>query len=208
MEQAIYYCRILCFKDRIFEHNILDFFVELEVLPCFHRIIDQLDQLHLKRFLRFNHGWNREIILQFYATLYVSGNLNDCSTWIFEWMTETEKITCSADQFIAMLHFPRFEFDKSQEHRLHFWDVTKEQLHLLMEPTKVGDACPADHSPKNLTYENMILFCMMCNSLTPVNRSEKIERQVRNTLQAISMGTPFDLEDLFLRNLASATEYP
>ena len=136
------------------------------------------------------------------------GNLNDCSTWIFEWMTETEKITCSADQFIAMLHFPRFEFDKSREHRLHFWDVTEEQLHLLMDSTKVGDACPADHSPKNLTYENMVLFHIMCNSLTPVNRPEKIERLVRNTLQALSMGIPFDLEDLFLRNLASAAEYP
>ena len=31
---------------------------------CFHCTIDQLDELHLKRFLRFNHGSNREISLQ------------------------------------------------------------------------------------------------------------------------------------------------
>lgn len=57
MEQATYYSRVLCYKNCIFEHKYLEF-TELEELSCFHRMIDQLDELHLKRILRFNHGWN------------------------------------------------------------------------------------------------------------------------------------------------------
>lgn len=101
----MYYSQMLCFKDRIFEPKILDF-AEMEELPCFHRTIDKLDELHLKRFPRFNHGWNREIILQFFATLYVLGNLNGSRTWKFDWLAENEKITCSAAEFLDILHFP------------------------------------------------------------------------------------------------------
>ena len=53
-----------------------------------------------------------------------------------------EKITCTVDQFIDMLHFPCFDFDESCDHMLHFYDVNAAQLHLLMDPIKVGDACP------------------------------------------------------------------
>ena len=54
-EQAVYYARILYGKNRIFKHKILDF-AELESLPCFHHTIEQIEQVFLKNFLRFNHG--------------------------------------------------------------------------------------------------------------------------------------------------------
>jgi hypothetical protein len=38
-EQAVYYARILYFKNRIFKHKILDF-AELESLSCFHQTIE------------------------------------------------------------------------------------------------------------------------------------------------------------------------
>lgn len=122
-------------------------------------------------------------------------------------MTETENITCSADEFIERLNFPRYEFHMSREHRLHLWEVSDEQLHILMDPLKAGDTCTSDQEPKNLTYENNVMFHILCNSLTPVNRPEKVERIVRNTLHAISLRLHFDLEDLFLWNLASAAEF-
>lgn len=97
-EHAIYYARILYYKNRIFKHKVLDF-VEIEQIPCFHQTIERIEQAFLKGFPYFNHGWNREIILQFYATLYISGDEGEMQTWLLEWMTEEDKISCSADKF-------------------------------------------------------------------------------------------------------------
>ena len=101
----MYYTRILYDKNRIFKHKILDF-PELESLPCFHHTIEQIELVFLKSLLRLNHGWNHEVILQFYATLYISGGLTHNSTCTLEWMTGEEKVKCSADQFLALLNLP------------------------------------------------------------------------------------------------------
>lgn len=88
IEQATYYYSwILCFKNRIFEHKYLDI-DSMEELPCFNIVLNQIDELHLKRFLKFNHGWNLELILQFYATLYASDDRMDNKIWTFEWMSK------------------------------------------------------------------------------------------------------------------------
>jgi hypothetical protein len=118
-EQAMYYARILFCKNQIFKHKILDF-AELESLPCFHHTIEQIEHVFLKSFLHFNHGWNREVILQFHATLYILGDLVDNSTWVLKWMTEDKKIKCSPDQLLALLNLPRCEFDETREQRLHW----------------------------------------------------------------------------------------
>jgi hypothetical protein len=47
-----------------------------------------LDDFCLASVFAFEHPWNREIILQFYETLYISGDASDSSKWIMEWMTE------------------------------------------------------------------------------------------------------------------------
>jgi hypothetical protein len=115
-EQAVYYARILFGKNRIFNHKILNF-AELEEMPRFLHSIEHIEHALLKGFMRFNHGWNREIILQFYATLYISGELGNTSSWTLEWMTGRERIKCLADQFLAMINLPRCEFEKDREHR-------------------------------------------------------------------------------------------
>jgi hypothetical protein len=56
--------------------------------------------------MRFTHGWNREIILQFYATLYISSDEGDMQTWMLEWMTKEDKISCSAEKFLSYLNLP------------------------------------------------------------------------------------------------------
>lgn len=71
----------------------------MENIPCYHEAIERIENGFLKDFMRFNHGWNREIILQFYATLYISGDEGEMQTWLLEWMTEEDKISCSADKF-------------------------------------------------------------------------------------------------------------
>ena len=102
-------------------------------------------------------------------------------------MTGEEKIKCSADQFLAPLNLPWCEFDASREHRLHFWDVSKAQLHMLMDPKLVGDEC-IEANPKNRAYENKVLFYILCNSLTPTNRPETIQGIMANALLATAQG--------------------
>lgn len=76
-EQTMYYAHILYCKNCIFKYKILDF-SKLENLPCFHQTIDQIKKVPVKSFLHFNHGWNHEVILQFFPT-HVSGYLADWS---------------------------------------------------------------------------------------------------------------------------------
>jgi hypothetical protein len=120
-------------------------------------------------------------------------------------MTEEEKIKCSADQFLALLNLPRCEFDETREHRLHYWDVSEAELHMLMDPKLVGDEC-TEANPKNLAFGNKVLFYILCNSLTPTNRPETIHGIVANALQATAHGIRFDIPDLFIRNLAYAAD--
>ena len=77
-EHAIYYARILFGKHMIFNHKILNF-AKLEGMPCFHYTLEHIEHALLKGFMRFNHGWNKEIILQFYATLYITGQMENTS---------------------------------------------------------------------------------------------------------------------------------
>ena len=65
-------------------------------------------------FLGYQHPWNREIILQFYATLYISGDESNSTKWIMEWMTEGKRIKCFATDFVSHFHFPRFEHGKAE----------------------------------------------------------------------------------------------
>jgi hypothetical protein len=116
-------------------------FTELEGLPCFHHAIEHIEHALLKGFMRFNHGWSKEVILQFCAMLYISGDLGDTSSWTLEWMTGRERIKCSADEFLALINNPCCEYEKDREHMLLFWEVSEAQLHMLMDPTMVGDEC-------------------------------------------------------------------
>ena len=71
------------------------------------------------------------------------------STWTLEWMNGRERIKRSADHFLALINFPRCEFETDREHMLHFWEVSEAQLHVLMGPTMVGNEC-MEVDPKKL----------------------------------------------------------
>lgn len=122
-------------------------------------------------------------------------------------MTGKEKIKCSADKFSTLLNLPRCEFDAAREHRLHYWEVTEAQLHLVMDPKLVGDEF-IEANPKNLAYENKVLFYILCNSPMPTNRPENIQGIVANALLAIIEGIRFDVPYIFIRNLAYVVDNP
>ena len=56
-------------------------------------------------------------------------------------MLSMNQVHSNADNEIALLNLPRCEFDMAREQRLHYWDVSKAQLHLPMDPKLFGDEC-------------------------------------------------------------------
>src|SRR3954468_18160913 len=50
--------------------------------------------------------WNEELMLQFYATMYISGDPMDINTWVLEWMTEHQHFKASVPEAIAILELP------------------------------------------------------------------------------------------------------
>ena len=122
-------------------------------------------------------------------------------------MTREDQIKCSANPFLALLNLPRCEFENDREHKMHFWEVSKAQLHSVMDPTIVGDEC-IYVDPKKLAYDNKLLFHILCNTITPKNRPISIKGIVGNALVAISLGIKFDILDLFIRDLTCAADSP
>lgn len=70
-----------------------------------HSSLDMIEFIGLSSVLNFHHGWNEELIFQFYATLYIAGNLKDSTTWEMEWMIETRRIKVSAYNFMSPFNF-------------------------------------------------------------------------------------------------------
>jgi hypothetical protein len=85
--------------------------------------------------------------------------------------------------------------------------VSEAQLHILMDPTMVGDEC-IDVDPKKFAYDNKVLFHILCNTLMPTNRPNSIKGIVGNAFLAMSQGIKFGIPDLFIQNLACAADSP
>ena len=76
-----------------------------------------------------------------------------------------------------------------------------------MDPKLVGDEC-IKANPKNLAYENKVMFYILCNSLTPTNRPGTNHGIMANALLATTQGIRFDIPDVIIRSLAYAADSP
>ena len=72
-EHAIYYSRVLYESNKIFPHEYLNI-PTMRNIGCFNQLLQDLDDFCLTEVFKFEHPWNKEIILLFYATLYISGD--------------------------------------------------------------------------------------------------------------------------------------
>jgi hypothetical protein len=86
-EKAIYYSQILYDSLKSFPHEFPDI-AAMKNIGCFNEVLQDIKDFSLMHVFAYQHPWNREIILQFYATLYISGDESDSTKWIMEWMTK------------------------------------------------------------------------------------------------------------------------
>ena len=81
--QLNYYASVLCGRNKIFQHRHIPH-AELEEIPCFAPVLNVLYEAGLLPMCSDISDWNSELILQFYATLHISGNADDINTWVFD----------------------------------------------------------------------------------------------------------------------------
>ena len=80
--------------------------MDMEDIPCFSSVLQDLHHAKLIQFCLECIHWNEELVLQFYATLYVLGDPLDITTWVLEWMTEYHHYSVTVSEAIAILEFP------------------------------------------------------------------------------------------------------
>ena len=56
-------------------------------LPCLEEALDYFRYVVLLPFVVNKEEWNEDLLLQFYATLHISGYNRDPKTWVLERMT-------------------------------------------------------------------------------------------------------------------------
>src|SRR4051812_24171025 len=102
-------------KAIIFKHQYLDMPL-LYATTCFQNIADTIDGLHAHRMSSLGTGYNPELMKQFYATLYVTGDHTRPSTWKFDYMIQGQVLHLTVDEFLTVINLPRFE---GLFHKLH-----------------------------------------------------------------------------------------
>src|ERR1041385_4340634 len=91
--------------------------------------------------------FNSELIKQFYATLYVSGNLDDTDTWILEWMIQGKVFRMHSHEFMEIINIPRHTGKLAKVHLLP--DPADAEFASLLNPDVTGD-----HMPENRSEEH------------------------------------------------------
>ena len=68
-------------QNRVFPHKYIPH-VDMEETQCFEPVLQALHTIVLLNLCNDVCSWNEEIIIQFYATLHISGDGEDSSSWV------------------------------------------------------------------------------------------------------------------------------
>ena len=72
-----------------------------------HEICDEVAQMcenrHIKDIMGFQHDWNKEVISQFYATVYFGHDPENGNKRTIYWMTEGHHYQCSYTSFCQLI---------------------------------------------------------------------------------------------------------
>ncbi|KAI4994575.1 hypothetical protein ZWY2020_034216 [Hordeum vulgare] len=97
-----YYASVLCGRNKIFQQKHIPH-VDMEEIPCFTPVLNVLHEAGLLTLCTDIGDWNNDIILQFYATLHISGDPKDVNTWVLDWMTQHTHYKAPATELLRAL---------------------------------------------------------------------------------------------------------
>ena len=107
----------------------------MESIPCFQPILNVLHEAGLLNCVDIC-DWNEELILQFYATLHITGDAEDVNSWVLDWMAESTHFKAPASELLHALPVnPPLEGARCIYHEP---ELTAHYMQVLMKPLNPG----------------------------------------------------------------------
>ena len=91
-----------------YEHQYLNF-QATRTANCFQNVLKTIESHHMETLLALTNPFNFELVKQFYATLYISGERDVISSWVLAWMIQGEVFRMGATEFMDIINLPRYE---------------------------------------------------------------------------------------------------
>ncbi|KAI5012685.1 hypothetical protein ZWY2020_024951 [Hordeum vulgare] len=178
-------------------------------IPCLEPVLSVLHDEGLLPMCSDISDWNNELILQFYATLYISGNPEDINTWVFDWMSQNTHYKAPASELLRELPIPipSDEAVKLYGER----ELPNGMMEVLMKPLAEGKSPRRTFLVHELKYTPRSVYKILCSVLAPIkghDDEEDVVGLMKNILFNIIHGIPINIHDFFLRTLADNAMCP
>ena len=163
--QMNFYSSLLFDKNKVFPHRHIPH-VDMESIPCFNPVLAVLHDAGLLGLCTDICDWNEELILQFYATLHLSGEVEDIHSWALDWMSENTHYKAPADELLRAL-----PVDPPQEGAKRIYEEPELPNHLmqvLMNPLTEGEAPRTTFLVKDLLYVPRTVYRILSKTLSPI----------------------------------------
>src|SRR3954471_11651479 len=207
--QANFYSSVLYNKDKVFDHAHIPH-VDMESFPCFTPVLSVLHDAGLLNFCTDICDWNEELILQFYATLHITGNSEDVNSWVLDWMTENTHYKAPASVLLYVLPLsPPLEDTRCVYNEP---ELSNHYMQVLMKPMKSGQTPRTKFLVNELLYVPRTVYRILSKTMSPIKGHDSNDEEVvgimKNLLFNIIHGIPINFHDFFMRTLANVAMSP
>ena len=138
----------------------------MESLPCFGPVLSVLYDAGLLIFCTDICDWNEELILQFYATLHITGDAEDINSWVLDWMTENTHYKAVAFELLRALPISP---PPEGAHCLYDEpELTDHYMQVLMKPLKPGQVHRTKFLVKGLLYVPRTIYRILTKTMSPI----------------------------------------
>src|SRR4051812_28422035 len=182
----------------------------MESLSCFTPVLSVLHDAGLLNFCTDICDWNEELILQFYATLHITGNSEDVNSWVLDWMTENTHHKAPASELLRAL--PLSPLTEDARCIYNEPELSNHYMQVLMKPLKPGQAPRTTFLVKELLYAPRTVYRILTKTMSPIKGHDSTDEEVvgimKNMLFNICHGVPINFHDFFIRTLANIAMSP
>src|ERR1041385_1455973 len=156
---------------------------DMEDIPCFNNALQDLFHAKLLQFCCECFHWNEELVLRFYATLYVSGDPKDINTWVLEWMNEHQHYTTSVPEIIEILQLPPSDASIPSTYGAPL--LRDDLMNMLMKPQDPEAPPRTQFLVSELQYLPNTLYRILAKSFCPIKGYESSPEEVMGIMKNI-----------------------
>ena len=138
----------------------------MESLPCFEPVLSVLHDAGLLNFCTDICDWNEELILQFYATLHITGNSEDVNSWVLDWMSENTHYKAPATELLRALPLsPPLDGARCVYSEP---ELSNHYMQVLIKPLKPGQAPRTKFLVKELLYVPRTVYRILTKTMSHI----------------------------------------